>query len=805
MALEKITENMGGQESADVVYNNDQFVLGQSVTKEAFKPYAGILGPVLTSKWYYFNGATSEINLPASITLQANGDYIEFNAVFYNETGVTYPGLGAFGRRLNGYGGIGHQSFTPVVRDTTNGNWIIPRSGGASVLPIGQPVKLRYAWESGVVVIYLNGEEIRRSSAQGVVEINNIGMAYITTNPANMALNNVYIVAGGVIYDLSNLMEAGVSTDVSLQDPKNQGFLTDEQLGRLIPEGVNFTEQGGYTGTAKALYDRINALTAGKIWYTYYNGTDAYTLLGKTYTLDAVGDWFEIRFRFPNWDYMRELSLLGFDGGTANFFSSASSGLGLTIRDNSGNWCYLGPVLSSGELGAWNTARVDIVEGGNFQLTLNGTTYPPVTRTDVFKINCIGRAYLSSYALCDVEYLTIHAAEGGDFHIADLATFPNSINTEDRIEGEGPDEQENLPTCVVDYKLNYNNTGRKNFIIYTRYANSSYYIGFNLTHEFSSIPIYYTNQHRITSGNLYRYSGGNFVSMGTVILTTGESECVFQQIGGGPVDHTGGTHGDEQLIDVKFYIDGVLLTEEDLAEAFLRPCDKFQYVQKSSLHKTGTRKNVDTGLTASGEGVLTVNNDTKNFVIDGVSTGVTAYSANSYITADDLAKVTLSKSGTNTWVLNNVIQPYEDHPLVAYHWKQTTFRTGGYDTKNRIQWKEALNNYIYCGIVCVNRTNGKYVYSETLDDFIETNGDGGHKLDYPDSLIKEINFTNPDTGLAALVTSRFVNSPLDDTGGVFVWDAGPTLYTKYYRRNATRTPEVDEMYIMECNVTFFKE
>jgi len=204
----------------------------------------------------------------------------------------------------------------------------------------------------------------------------------------------------------------------------------------------------------------------------------------------------------------------------------------------------------------------------------------------------------------------------------------------------------------VSYATTSSLVGNKEvFTIYVQRGNSNRYVGFELRHDYDMSEMVYTDQYRIGIAKEYIFSGGvmNLASSDLVIVE-GESECVYFEIGS--TDHTGGVHGDEILSQVTFYVDGIPLTTDDLSENFsLKPCQKFEYIQISTTHKTST---------------------------DGVN-------------------------------------PVEGHPSEATHHKRTTFSNSGYQTFNRLIWLGAFDiNYWYHGICCVGKIQASVGFDESF-------------------------------------------------------------------------------------------
>jgi hypothetical protein len=103
-------------------------------------------------------------------------------------------------------------------------------------------------------------------------------------------------------------------------------------------------------------------------------------------------------------------------------------------------------------------------------------------------------------------------------------------------------------------------------------ANPKYYFGFEICHEIDASELVYANLYRLRYCYMYEFDGTVMSNTGIQYLTAGESEFVYRT--DGKADFTGGFHGDEQLTEINFYLDGVRLT--DLVTPFaLRECSEF--------------------------------------------------------------------------------------------------------------------------------------------------------------------------------------------------------------------------------------
>ncbi|WP_372935599.1 hypothetical protein [Mariniphaga sediminis] len=217
--------------------------------------------------------------------------------------------------------------------------------------------------------------------------------------------------------------------------------------------------------------------------------------------------------------------------------------------------------------------------------------------------------------------------------------------------------------CYVTYN-NREIDDQTKFIIYVQNnVNPIYYFGFEITHDIDTSEQVYSNQFRLKRAFIYVFNGKKMRSTGLVALAPGESECVYKALNA--IDFTGGFHGDEKLIEINFYIDGIQLSPTDLSESFyLRPCSAFSYIQKSSMHKTPRK------------------NDPQDF----------------------------------------------DHKIEAIHFKNTTFNNSGYTTYNTIEWCDNIPIEIgYMSISAIGIDMGEFGQSDKYQ-VCKFNRASDHKL-----------------------------------------------------------------------------
>lgn len=143
--------------------------------------------------------------------------------------------------------------------------------------------------------------------------------------------------------------------------------------------------------------------------------------------------------------------------------------------------------------------------------------------------------------------------------------------------------QDNVPVFVSFEKGTQSNSYYLAFVQDTTHRDI--YYGFQIGMEKDTSQLGYSNQYRLKGANLYRFNGYNMIKTDSRALTDGENEFVYRKAN--TLDFTGGYHGDEQMLNINFYINNdSLLT---LKKSFkLLPCKNFKYVQKSTLHATAS-------------------------------------------------------------------------------------------------------------------------------------------------------------------------------------------------------------------------
>lgn len=631
-----------------------------------------------------------------------------------------------------------------------------------------------------------------------------IGKVDVATTPQyNIGSVTVHSNAvGDITVGAYSLFENSTGSPTFLQIP-------DETMDILIRLTAVENKTAVNTQTISTI---ISAFSNG--FYSSYNSTNelSKTTLTTPVQIKDVGDYVEIYARYTGSSsgYTDKLNLMGGSGQLCFGWYSATQ---FWIRKSTTYVEWNGLTANISE---WNKIRLSVVAGG-WELFINDVSQGvrAMAETDgmTFGGVAISGKLPQKY---DVQYLSFHNASG-DIRIAPLAMYPGSQNVL-LVAQEENDTSVVNPVCMVKFVKYTGSTSsaqRDYFDIAMRdKQNQNIYYVMRVVNINSvgmvSDPIVYSNQWRIIRGYLARYNptNGTMTTLYDAIITNGENECVWQDTSGRIVDFTGGAHGDERLdVDpdsfVTFFIDGVALTDafRDATSDWIK-CNEFSYLQRSTMHKTASRQaNYDTGLSAAtGDGVLTIDQTTYHFLIDGVDTGIVAYDTNGMLT--NTVGLTTSKTGSNTWAISSVIV-LSDHAIVCDHWKHTIFNNCGYTTNNRLTYRVAVPMFWYHGISCVGKQVSNKGYNEK---YLITDYTGAGESPAPTTGVGNRQYWawHTDNMLSAKVTSRLTKGGDDESCYMFIWDK--TGYSKYYRRfpsqNGTITPAIGDTYESTMTVEF---
>lgn len=731
-------------------------------------------------------------------TLNEVGDYVETvvaNPVIAENNGT---GIRIFGGDMTS-GGYNGGKFYFRSNSGDYRVWDLPAGFDQKQYHLIRLAHAADGWE-----LFVDGVSMGVKPISTNANIQWIGKVEVATTPQyNIGSVTVHSNAvGDITVGAYSLFENSTGSPTFLQIPDG----TMDILMRLT------TVENQTAVNTQTISTIVSAFSNG--YYSSYNSTDALskTMLTTPVQIKDVGDYVEIYARYTGSiaGYADKLNLMG---GVYNVRFGWYSDTQFWIRKSV---TYVEWNNLTANIAEWNKIRLSVVAGG-WELFINDVSQGvrAMAETGGMTFNKVATSNESPQKY-DVQYLSFHNASG-DIRIAPLAMYPGSQNVL-LVAQEENDTSVVNPVCMVKFVKYTGGTGstqRDYFDIAMRdKQNQNIYYVMRVVNINSvgmvSDPIVYSNQWRIIRGYLARYNptNGTMTTLYNAIITNGENECVWQDTSGKIVDFTGGAHGDERLdVDpdsfVTFFVDGVALTDafRDATSDWIK-CNEFSYLQRSTMHKTASRQaNYDTGLSAAtGDGVLTIDQTTYHFLIDGVDTGIVAYDTNGMLTSTN--GLTTSKTGSNTWAISSVIV-LSDHAIVCDHWKHTIFTNGGYTTNNRLTYRVAVPLYWYHGISCVGKQVSNKGYNEK---YIITDYTGTGSSPAPTTGVGNRQYWtwHTDNMLSAKVTSRLIKGGDDADCYMFIRDTPG--YSKYYRRfpseYGTITPAVNDTYESTMTVEF---
>lgn len=291
--------------------------------------------------------------------------------------------------------------------------------------------------------------------------------------------------------------------------------------------------------------------------------------------------------------------------------------------------------------------------------------------------------------------------------------------------------------------VSYDPTGYKqkaSVMIYLPYPNTNYYAGFSIGYCNDTSTLVFSNQYRLLEGYQYKYEGGKMNKTDRQILISAESESVYRAKN--RVDFSGGWHGDEQMQQVRFYLDGKPYQFTSKVE--LLPCTEFRYEQESTIHETAK-------------------------------------------------------------TINGVVTPNPAHPVEAKHFKITSFKNTGYETFNRLTWQNSVDvDFWFMGIACVGKVSATTLYNEQDKIKYIYTGTGKTPMNNIKGA-KEVFYANDSTGLSAHVTSTLLLPKNQDENCLLkVWDRAKD--SKYYRSyKQEKNPVKGEVWESRMTVSFFSK
>jgi hypothetical protein len=514
-----------------------------------------------------YNGVDSSSTLESNITLQNIGDSIEFT--FSVDDLADNKGMGIIGELGQNTSHIGIYTNGQLYIRNSAGTWLTTE-GFLSSLTANTITIIKLEWVSGGIRVYKDNV-FQKQVNTGTVILSNIGHSY--TSYFQGKVRNITIASGGQTTYIESPYFLVDGDNVSLE-MSSDGYLNSAQKSTL----QTAEENDSLLSTLIAVYE------TDPDYYTRLNGTTSEVDLGENYVLQADGDYIELTMRAYAGitNYNEGLGVFGVKGNNSNNFG---------FYDNDSIWYKAQGDLNYTEINGLSTIttfkkyKFQVVNGGTeYELFVDGVSAGTFTKSNDFIISNIGKAYFGTGlgAKVDIKEVVIHTATQ-DLDISLL--YFNTLESVD-LELKKDTDSVDVSTFKKAY-VTFEPTGfggNEKFIAYVQNeANPKYYFGFEICHEIDASELVYANLYRLRDCYMYEFDGTVMSNTGIRYLTAGESEFVYRT--DGKADFTGGFHGDEQLTEINFYLDGVRLT--DLVTPFaLRECSEFSYIQKSTMHET---------------------------------------------------------------------------------------------------------------------------------------------------------------------------------------------------------------------------
>lgn len=278
--------------------------------------------------------------------------------------------------------------------------------------------------------------------------------------------------------------------------------------------------------------------------------------------------------------------------------------------------------------------------------------------------------------------------------------------------------------------------------VYVNVSNDKY-AHFRIIHEVETNK--YKNLWRIIDSYMCSYEAGAMNRLYPV-LTSGENEFVWRSAREGVEEFTGGYHGNERIdlepdCGVTFYADNQVVSLSSSIP--LTACNSFYYLQKSTMHETGTG------------GLI----------------------------------------GTPGYV------EIPGNPLECYHEKKTVFENGGYDCYNKLVWADncSVIKLSYHGIFCVTKDVAKEGSNQSGNSVVfDDDGSFELKSDSP-----KIVMWNDDLGIEVTCDASFLQPVRGYLVNSSVWDS--STYHKYYcamNNNWTTRARYNEVWETTSSIKF---
>jgi hypothetical protein len=549
--------------------NTTEPVSGNAVfghSKKTFKDNIGNAFEDIKRNFFsIFNGIDTSVNLAQSYTLENEGDSIEFT--FSVDDFADSKGMGIVGELGSHTSHIGFFTNKLLYIREVGGSWLTT-SGFLTTTQENNEHTLKLEWLSDAIAVYRDGV-FQKNIPTGTLKIENIGNSYSSFFQGKV--KDIKIKSGVTLVEIGTPYFLPEGEKLGLK-PTEKGYLTEAQLNEFLNIVTN-------KNRIQSIVDFYNN---NEKYFTRYNGDTSETLLDKTYTLSEDGDYIEIEMRLHDGisNFNDGLGCFGVKGVNFNTFGFYDTGSIWFRADGDAAYSQVNGLNGFEKFAKYKLLVIN--NATQYEVFKDGESVGVFTKENDFKINNIGFGYTAG-AKIDVKSVSIHTVND-TLEAPNTYFLPNTVSNVDLSLGEQRSSNINaFSKCYVSFDpTGYN--GNEKFIAYVQNeANPNYYYGFEIAHEINTDEIVYMGQYRLQIGKVYEFDGENMINTGQVALTLGESEYVYQTAN--KVDFTGGYHGDEQLVNVNFYIDGVRLT--DLTTAFnLKPCNDFAYIQKSTMHET---------------------------------------------------------------------------------------------------------------------------------------------------------------------------------------------------------------------------
>lgn len=277
-------------------------------------------------------------------------------------------------------------------------------------------------------------------------------------------------------------------------------------------------------------------------------------------------------------------------------------------------------------------------------------------------------------------------------------------------------------------------------------------------------------------------------------------------------DHSNGDGQPEFMIYIKiaptFYVGYVLYNDYDMGSIYV---DMFRIISASLFTFNGTAM-TDTGTTilTGGESEAVFSEDGKSDFSGGYHGDETKQWVRFYLSNVEIsptADLPLTGGESFRYVQFSHVHETDDptHSVIAHHYKETTFGSKGYLTKNKFIFQRTINiQTLYLGISTIAHANADTAMNEDFEfrTMNRSAGNGSTKYLEIDGG-KTIEYTSPTTGLSATCFSEITDNPTWDLeSAAFTKDN--SQYAKYYRGTYNKIVNVSDQITGICRVTHNK-